>query len=81
MPFVGTLPLWTLSSIKKKKVKITFYDCVGVKMNELILYIKIFSSIYKSTFCSDSKRNENISLSPESILGLRHHAYCPSSRR
>lgn len=37
--------------------KIPFCDCIHMKINMLILYIKIFSSIQKFSFWSDFERN------------------------
>lgn len=36
-------------------VKLHFMDCIGIKMNELILYIKTFSLDLNNMFSSDLK--------------------------
>lgn len=37
--------LWPLQSLSHKNIKIIFDNCVGIRMNILILYMKAFSSI------------------------------------
>lgn len=41
---------WTHSSITKKKKKIIFHDCIYIKVNNLMLYIKTFPLMWKFFF-------------------------------
>ena len=70
------MSLWVHSFIKYY-LKVIFNNCVGIKKNILILYIKTFSLAQKFIFFpSDLKRNEKISLGPKSLMGPEGSLTC-----
>lgn len=61
-------------------LKIIFYDCIGIKMDIWILYIKTFLK-WKLIFSSHLKRTKTFLWAPKNIVGCRHWAYCTQCSR
>lgn len=54
----GHFPPLIVFNLKKKVLKFLFYDCICIKMNILIVYIRTFFLTKKFIFInSDFKRN------------------------